>query len=1102
MKGLCFVPTEAGVDPFAKSLPNAGFGQIAAAYNSPVSKMITRRFQVALSFPGEVREFIGTVADELAAVLGRERVLYDDFLIAELARPDLDVYLGVLYRDESDLLVPFYSADYERKKWCRLEWRQMRDILLNFEGSRIMPFRFDGTPIPGVLSVDGYVSIGERSPQQVASLILERLGTSNVATADQRGAVPALRRTSSPAKVTSKVTILLPDDYATFSEEKQRLLQRLLAAAVELDEDQIEILRTRPAGSMEVDIRIPADAVRKLLEEFATGQGPLADRGIERVEAEERTTVVSLRHLPTAPWALVGREAELAELDRIADDENIRIVTIVAFGGVGKTSLVAAWVSRLASAGWRNFRRVFAWSFYREGSSDVFLHAALAFFGDAELVATAADGWTKGERLAQLIAQYRTLLILDGLEPLQDARTGELRDPALTSLLRGLVARGHGLCLVTTRQVIPDLDAFRSAATPQWKLAHLSKEAGANLLENLGVRGTVAERETLASDVKGHALTLTLLGKFLAEAYGGDIRRRDLVSLSEADFEETSGHAFRLMEAYEQWLQRDGREVELAILRILGAFDRPATPDCLRALRKAPAIDGLTNALVALTDAQWNLAVKRLVGLGLIEEQPWEPPRVAGYSEEEARKIQAERTQPGDMPPPQVADERLTAGNVLDTHPLIRQHFARRLRDTSPEAWRVAHGRLYEYLRNSVPYWPEGVDVLQPLYEAIVHGCLAGRFVETRKEVYRDRILRGTSGPHAFYSSTILGLTSANLAAVRCFFTVPWKQLAADFTSTDQSWLLGEAAFYLRALGRLEEAREPMRAGLETRIALEDWENAAVRAGNLSEFDLSLGNVASAVRHSEQSVQYADRSGYVFSIINMRTAHADALHQAGRAQEAGERFREAEALQREHVPITPLLYSLQGFQFCDLLLAGVERAAWRRCLGTDAQPFDADTLSDVEHRSTIALAIAMRKKWVRDTALDKLTLGRVALFREILGNASIDDAPMRVEAAVKGLRQAGQVDDLPRALLTRAWLRVLHGDEAAARADLDEVQMFAERGPMRLYLADVHLYRARLFFRENLDAAREELKKARALIERCSYHRRDDEVRDAENVIS
>lgn len=805
---------------------------------------------------------------------------------------------------------------------------------------------------------------------------------------------------------------------------------------------------------------------------------------------------IAVSRLP-ASELLIGRESELAMLDAAwSGDPKKNVVIIVAFGGVGKSTLAAHW----SATKYDDVERYFDWSFYRQGSSDVFLKTALEFFGDAELAASAADGWTKGERLAQLVAQHRTLLILDGLEPLQDAKTGELRDPALQSLLRGLAARNRGLCVVTTRQQIPDIDNFRNTTAPQWKLERLSKEAGASLLANLGVRGTAVERETLAHDVKGHALTLTLLGKYLAEAHGGDIRKRDLVSLHDADYEETSGHAFRVMEAYEQWLARDGRHVELAILRIVGLFDRPATPDCLGALRQAPAIERLTDSLVTLTDAEWNLAVNRLVQLGFVEEQPWELPRIAGYSKEEVQRIINEEIWPSDAQPTPVADERRMTGNALDAHPLIREYFARRLRKR-PDAWQAAHDRVYVHLRDSVPYWPDSVAGLQPLYQAVVHGCHAGKAADTCEQVYHDRILRGSSGPYSFYSLRTLGLISADLAAVRCFFTVPWKELSVDLTAPAQNWLLSEAASFLRSLGRLEEAGEPMRAGLDAYVAREKWQHASILAGNLSELDLMLGNVASAVRYAEQSVQHAYRSEDAFQMMSKRTTHADALHQAGRTTEAGDRFRKAEALQREHTPRTPFLYSLQGFQFCDLLLAGVEQAAWRRCLRSDEQSFHAVALSDVGQRATAALAIATLYKWILDTALANLTLGRVELFRAILGGAAMDSAHSRVDAAVHGFRQAGRMDFLPPALLTRAWLREVQADPAAARADLDEAQQLAERGPMRLHLADVHLYRARLFFRENLAEAREELRKARHLIERCGYHRRDEELHDAEAVI-
>ena len=65
-----------------------------------------------------------------------------------------------------------------------------------------------------------------------------------------------------------------------------------------------------------------------------------------------------------------------------------------------------------------------------------------------------------------------------------------------------------------------------------------------------------------------------------------------------------------------------------------------------------------------------------------------------------------------------------------------------------------------------------------------------------------------------------------------------------------------------------------------------------------------------------------------------------------------------------------------------------------------------------------------------------------------------------------GLRRAGEQIWLTAGLLTRAWLRFLDGQPTgptSAQEDLDEAWEIAERGPMRLFLADIHLYRARLF---------------------------------------
>lgn len=209
-------------------------------------------------------------------------------------------------------------------------------------------------------------------------------------------------------------------------------------------------------------------------------------------------------------------------------------------------------------------------------------------------------------------------------------------------------------------------------------------------------------------------------------------------------------------------------------------------------------------------------------------------------------------------------------------------------------------------------------------------------------------------------------------------------------------------------------------------------------------------------------------------------------------------------MQQERQPQFHLLYSLQGFQYCDWLLAPAEHAAWQallhdRDLPPVAEPHGQDghvaLVTEVKRRATTTLKWMVDNRMpLLDIALDHLTLARVGLLRALLAHPLPQptlDLP-HVAAAVNGLRNAGQLDELPKGLLTAALYHFVRGDAAAARAALAEAQQIAERGPMPLYLADVHLHRARLF----RDKA--ELAKAAKLIRDLGYGRRDDELADAE----
>jgi hypothetical protein len=160
---------------------------------------------------------------------------------------------------------------------------------------------------------------------------------------------------------------------------------------------------------------------------------------------------ISVARLPVTGSDVFGREEDIAFLDRAWANKDVNVVTIVAWAGVGKSTLVNHWLRRMATDHYRSAELIFGWSFYRQGSSGEtssaaeFLDAALTRFGDPD--PRLGTAWEKGERLAKLITHHRTLLILDGLEPLQNPpgpQEGRVREPSLQALLRELAAFNTG----------------------------------------------------------------------------------------------------------------------------------------------------------------------------------------------------------------------------------------------------------------------------------------------------------------------------------------------------------------------------------------------------------------------------------------------------------------------------------------------------------------------------------------------------------------------------------------------------------------------------------------------------------------------------------
>ncbi|HLB72294.1 MAG TPA: hypothetical protein VJJ51_14720 [Candidatus Methanoperedens sp.] len=753
---------------------------------------------------------------------------------------------------------------------------------------------------------------------------------------------------------------------------------------------------------------------------------------------------VSLGKLPSTNPELFGREKELKILDEAWADPKTNIVSLVAWGGVGKTALVNTWLGRMRADSFRGAERAFGWSFYSQGASedkqasaDQFIATALTWFGDPD--PTKGTPWEKGERLAELMRKQKTLLILDGMEPLQHREEGRIRDPGLQSLVRELASYNPGLCVITTRLDVDDIKDFTATTAVNIPLENLSDEAGMQLLKFLGVKGKDDEIRQAVRDFDGHALALRLLGSYLSIVYKGDVQKRDRIAKLTIE-KKYGGRARQVMESYEKLFKN---QPELDILRMMGLFNRPAEVGAVDALRAEPAIRGLTSNLKSHED--WKFALDNLRRAGLLAKED-----------------------------PSVPD-------TLDCHPLIREHFGEKLRENNPEAWKEAHSRLYEYYKTRTKEYPGTFEEMTQLYAAVAHGCRAGRHNEALGEVYIRRIQRGDES----FNTGKLGEFGADLAIISCFFDLTWSQPVAELTKCNTAFVFNQAGYDLMALGRLKEAEQPMKDGFNICISIKKWKNAALLAINLSELFIARGDVVSALDYAQQSVNLADISSDPIVQSSAQVVLADSLHQAGHIAEAEAAFHDAENMQKKIKPEYLYLFALRGFLYCDLLLS-------------------QEKYLDVQNRAIQTLEWAEKSQRLLEIALDRLSLGRSYMLQALeKGTHDFIEALTYLNQAVAGLQKAGNKHYLPRGLMSRAELYRVRRDFDKAQRDLDEAAVIAERGGMGLHKADCHLGYARLYLAmDDTEKARKSLAAASEMIRKMGYHRRDREVEELEGSLA
>ena len=962
-----------------------------------------RRFRVALSFPGERREFVEKVAKKLEELLGKDKVFYDKDHKNELAIPELDIYLGEIYQSQSDLIAPFFCAEYEKKAWCRLEWRHIRVVIFSFGSDRVMPFRFDNTKISGFLPIDGYYPIDENTPETIAIAIHKRLSGCKP---DQCG-------------ITWKDDIEVKEYYG----------------------------------------------------------------------------------LPSTSGLFSGHDDILKKLDEAWISPTTNICTLVASGGVGKTSIVKAWLDRLKERGDHGARAIYSYSFYHQGAlqgngtqeakstGEVFLSAALEWFGDA--CPDRGSLVNQAERLAKLIQARPTLLILDGLEPLQhqiDEFRGKIRDQGIQHLLIELARKDSGLCLcvVTTRVPVTDLQEFKMDDKKRHEellLPNLSLKEGIDLLRKTGVKGKDEELQLAFDEFDGHALALTLLGKYLGSRFNGDIRCRDrLGPLIEE--REQGGHARRVMQSYEEPF---AGKPELSLLYILGLFDRPAKEAAVFAvidpssIRSRGAVRQLWNGLSSFPDTT------RIKSLCL-----WLALNVRSISRRLRRSSSArELTAPfHNLADPDFGNALQTLRELglvnqndpqmpgfIDCHPLIRQHFGEAFKKRNLKGWQEAHSRLFEYY-SSIPKDEQPVtrEDMEPLYAAVAHGCQAGRYTEAGL-IYHWRMLRG-----AVYSCNHLGFLQSDLALLTFFFDKTWSHPAVSLTKQEKLLLLHWSSTLLFTLGRIKEGLEPCEKAIRLAITAKAWWMAATGSYYLSAARQALGDLSIAKDLALQSVDYALNTRDPYWLIGTYATHGHSLHQMGLFREAKEAFQSSEKAICQVTPEVRWLPSVWSYWYCELLL-------------------DLGEFKNAKERGEHALRLAPQQPkssqgMLLDKAVAELTIARALLLIE-RQNGSIDfrESQEFFVKAFESLRLVNHQWLMPEALLGRSEYHNLRGEYTQAEEDLHETKSLTSREGLKLYEVDYQIGSANLNLSQKQSAqAREHLDGVEKEVVSMGYHRRDVQI--------
>ncbi len=553
------------------------------------------------------------------------------------------------------------------------------------------------------------------------------------------------------------------------------------------------------------------------------------------------------------------------------------VCALVGIGGAGKTAIADRFVRCLpgvlatpdvaADEALAPPRELFLFSFYRAPNPDTFFGELAACLGhEATGESTPPPSYTQTIRLLE--QTHCSLIVLDGLETVQD--TGERSGfigRILDSRLRDMVLRAaDGLLpgarfLITSRFELFDALVESGSCFRAIPVEELTAEASIALLRRRGVRGPDHRLEALAREQGFHALSVDLLGGYIARFAGGDPARFEPDAATSdagtdidpriAALHRQRHRLARLAERYSETL-RDSDPAALALLQRACFFRLGVDVSTLASIFTGKDKDEVAGAeLAGLDETGLKKKLAVLVEMKLLE----------------------------------CVDNEHYHG-----HPAVRDGF---LKNLDEKTLQLGHEAAREGLESLLA---ERLDVdlselaKLDILEEIVYHTLAAGHVEEAWEVYSTRI-----GSYENLGRR-LGAYEQGERICRAFAggRPPEEAPLPDgLTEPLQAAFVNEWAMYLWHLGRLAAAARCCEQGIDIMMRDGEWKTACAGHRNLTDVMLATGQLTAALESAEKALHLADRSNDALQELHSYAFRAHARALRGKTPSAIVDFRRA-----------------------------------------------------------------------------------------------------------------------------------------------------------------------------------------------------------------